>query len=130
MEDDWERKRRERAEEEEEEKEKLELEKFREEKLTGRQENLGFYIHEEEYHLNDEETLLTENPEIFRKSPPIRPRVENEDEKDGKDIPKEWTPGNSRIEPGQDEMENATVIPFQKDVEDGAQEDGPGHEDT
>ena len=72
MEDDWEKKKREIA--EEEEKEKLELEKFREEKLKSRQENLRLSIHEEEYHPNDEETLLNENPEIFRKAAPIRPR--------------------------------------------------------
>ena len=75
MEEDWERKRRERTEEEEEEKEKLELEKFREEKLKDGQENLGLSIQEEEYHLNDEVTLLNENPDIFRKAPPIRPRM-------------------------------------------------------
>ena len=75
MEEDWERKRRERTEEEEEEKEKLELEKFREERLKDGQENLGLSIQEEEYHLNDEVTLLNENPDIFRKAPPIRPRM-------------------------------------------------------
>jgi hypothetical protein len=72
MEDDWERKRRERAEEEEEEKEKIEHEKFKEEKMKSMQENLEVSIHEEKYHLNDEETLLNENPEIFRKAPPIK----------------------------------------------------------
>ena len=86
------------------------------------QENLGVSIHEEEYHLNDEETLLNENPEIFRKGPPIRPReTEPEDaeerygkrlrfasnsmenENDENNIPKEWTTSNSMIEQEQDD---------------------------
>ena len=83
MEEDWERKRRERTEEEEEEKEKLELEKFREEKLKDGQENLGLSIQEEEYHLNDEVTLLKENPDIFRKAP-RRDEPEEVEERKGK----------------------------------------------
>ena len=77
IEDDWERKRRERAEEEEEENEKLEFDKFRDEKLKGVQVNLELSSQEEKYHPNDEVTLLNENPEIFRKAPPIRPRGMN-----------------------------------------------------
>ena len=101
--------------------------------------------------LNDEETLLNEIPDIFRKAPPIRPRgdepeeieerkgkmhrfasnrMENEDEKDDKDIYKQWTTADSRIELRKDAMENATVILFQKDGKYGDQEDGPRHEDT
>ena len=85
MEDDWERKRRERAEEEVEEKEKLELEKFRVEKTKGLQESLKVSIQEEEFNLNDEDTLLSENPEMFRKAAPRRPRENEEiEERNGK----------------------------------------------
>jgi hypothetical protein len=37
-------------------------------------------------------------------------RMENEDEKDDKDIYKQWTTTDSRVELGKDAMENATVI--------------------
>ena len=85
--------------------------------------NLELSSLEENYHPNDEVTLLNENPEIFRKAPPIRPRGDeheevkerkrkrqrvasnrmgNQKENEDKDIPEEWTTANSRIEPGQD----------------------------
>ena len=35
---------------------------------------MGLSIQEGEYHLNDEVTLLKENPDIFRKALPIRAR--------------------------------------------------------
>ena len=66
--------------------------------------------------------MLNENPEIFRKGPPIRPREpepEDAEERNGKrlrfasnsmenendenNIPKEWTTSNSRIEQEQDD---------------------------
>ena len=80
----WKKTGRERTEEEEEEKEKLELEKLRDEKLNGGQKNLGLSIQEEDYyHLNDEVTLLNENPDIFRKAP-RRDEPEEVEERKGK----------------------------------------------
>ena len=56
--------------------------------------------------------------------------MENEKDNDDKDIPKEWTAGNTRIEPGQDDMENAHVPPAQNDEEDGDQDYEPENEDA
>jgi hypothetical protein len=45
--------------------------------------------------------------------------MKNEKDNDDNDIPKEWTAANTRIEPGQEDMENATLPPTQNNEEDG-----------